>query len=297
MKLKLAFSFSILSLFTAITTYADDTQAVDFAKQAGAIAGAAQACGQPITTLTMRAGEVITALQMDPTDGSYATAAYQRTLQDSYNTQVQSQKIACPMVISDYNNLPLLQPDYKQTVIAAISGGNTPAAKPQTSTPGTTPAPAATPSTAPQTAQATPPATNPLQAMTAPPAQQQYVSPNTPPAMAPSPAISQPSNTNNDMTRLQLAQQLTQMAQNVLAGQQNNNVANSPAQVPGSTGYPNPYNGSVPPIGQAAPTANPTFNPVTNPQLNEQLQGYGASAPMFNKDPGFQPYGSSTANH
>ena len=100
--------------------YADDTGAVFFAKQSGTIAGFAEACGQPVSTMVMRSGEVIEALALDATDKTYATAAFEKSRQEASASQTQSQQIACPKVISDFNSLPLLQPDYEKTVIAPL---------------------------------------------------------------------------------------------------------------------------------------------------------------------------------
>lgn len=99
----------------------NDSQAVSFARQAGIVAGAAQACGQPIALMTSRTSEVIAALATDATDVSAATGAYKRAIQDSAASQTLSQQLTCNKVVNDFNKLPLLQPDYQKQVIDPLT--------------------------------------------------------------------------------------------------------------------------------------------------------------------------------
>ena len=232
--------------------YADDTGAVFFAKQSGTIAGFAEACGQPVSTMVMRSGEVIEALALDATDKTYATAAFEKSRQEASASQTQSQQIACPKVISDFNSLPLLQPDYEKTVIAPLVASNPKKINTTTGMPTTPPAPVAA---------QTPPVAPPGPTWTQPPPTQQYVNPSmanpaavnpaTPPANS---ANGQSNQQNPEMARLQLAQQLASMAQTL--------VNNSAVIMP---------------------------TPVNSPEMNTQLYGVGANNPIFTGMPLPQP--------
>lgn len=104
---------------------ADATNAIAFAIQAGQIAGTAQACGINIATFTVRVNEAINKLALNPTDSTAAISSYQQTLQRAQMLQTRSHAFACSQVTQDFNNLPLLRPDYEQTVIAQLNPGMT----------------------------------------------------------------------------------------------------------------------------------------------------------------------------
>lgn len=116
--------FSMLVLAISGPAWAD-SDAITFGIQAGAIAGAAQACGQDPAVLNSRSGEAIMLLATDNNDRDQALAAYQRALQESYQSEMASQKVACTQVLQDYNSLPILKADYKQSVLAQLIGGQT----------------------------------------------------------------------------------------------------------------------------------------------------------------------------
>lgn len=285
---KYLFIASFAAIGFATSAIADDSAAVYFAKQAGVIAGAAEACGQPISIMVMRTGEVIDALVTDPMDKTYATAAFETTRQKSHDNLIQSQQITCPKVITDFNNLPLLQPDYRTTVLQPLLAnkiGATPST-PNTSA-GTTTAAAApaatsdaaakTKNTAPTTATPSNAATNQILPATTAPAQNYvngnntnvtnanlppinpaYVPPGTP--LNPTAPISQNA---TEAAKLQLAQQLAQMAQTLV-----NSTSNNQAQV--NIG-----------AGQISPN-NALYNPALNAQLNG---GEGANNPIFTGEP------------
>ncbi len=101
------------------------TNAIAFAIQAGQIAGTAQACGINITTFTTRAGEAINKLALNPTDSEAATNSFQQTLQQAQTAQNNYHRLTCSQVNQDFSNLPLLRPDYEQTVIAQLNPGMT----------------------------------------------------------------------------------------------------------------------------------------------------------------------------
>ena len=115
---------NIVAFFLLISSenaLADVSQAVTFASQAGVVAGAAQACGQSIGVMTARTHEAINALSMDSADVNNALGSYQRAVSDSAASQALSQQLTCSKVVADFNQLPILQADYKQTVIAQFS--------------------------------------------------------------------------------------------------------------------------------------------------------------------------------
>lgn len=151
-----------------------DSDAISFAIQAGAIAGAAQACGQDPALLGSRVAEALMLLAKDDDDRTQASSSYQRALQEANRNEAATQKIGCNQVLQDYNSLPILKSDYKQTVLAPLLAG--PAGN--TTNPGavssSNPAvnQAAAPAAAPSSVL---PATNSNDALTLPSQQQQNV--------------------------------------------------------------------------------------------------------------------------
>lgn len=105
----------------SITVYADDT-ANTFALQAGNIAGAAEQCGQDVTTLTARSKEAINAITPIPSEEATANSIFDKAVADALATQsTVIRKISCSDVLTTYNSLPLLRSDYKQSVIAVLA--------------------------------------------------------------------------------------------------------------------------------------------------------------------------------
>lgn len=273
--------------------HADDSQAVTFAREAGFVAGAAQACGQPIGLMTSRTDEVIAVLATSPADATAASSAYKRAMQNSANSQTLSQQLTCPKVVKDYLTLPILQKDYEDNVINKLksSTSSTPVASTTAATtPNSQPAMASAVPTAPtlplsattttnpvaQTIQTT--ATNPPLTYHLPPTDvsapattsangpasvplQQVVT-GSAPATVPFDSGAAPSlpnvNTANltDAQRVQMAQKLTDMAASLLNSTQ-------PAQ------FSNSYSQNV---------------------TNQQLNGVGANNPAFSNSLGVQPY-------
>jgi hypothetical protein len=265
-----------LWVLSAASASADDSPAMAFAKQAGVLAGAAQVCGQPISIFTMRVGEVINAMATTPMDSTYATAAYSKAQQEAASNMAQNTTAMCPKVINDFNSLPLLQPDYEKTVIQPIKASNMTASTATSTTSTTTKQPAAANNTAPASpflppsspvpqsfvnATPTPATTNAVNKPTdTPPINPGYAAAgnNANANSTASANTSQPSQAT-EMARLQLAQQLAQMAQSLV----NNN--NQPTFVP---------------PGQIS-----NNNPIYNQTLNEQLYGQGANNPIYTGTP------------
>lgn len=98
-----------------------NSNAVAFAVQAGSIAGAAQACGQDISVFVTRVNEALNRLATNPNDKLAATATFQKALQQAQTTQMNSHPLQCSQVMQDYNSLPILRPDYEQTVLVKLN--------------------------------------------------------------------------------------------------------------------------------------------------------------------------------
>lgn len=194
------------------------SQAVYYGNQAGAVAGAAAACGQSVDVMRARSNEVIGVLAKNNfSDQTAAQGAFEASFQSAKNS---SSLPTCTQIAIDFQNLPLLQPDYQATVIAPLRASNAAAA----TTPATAPAiPPATPSVVAAAPAPTPPA-NPIFPALSTPAQN-YVSTNNPQNyVAPinpgyPPNVGTAANNTAQSTeaaKLQLAQQLAQMAQTLV---------------------------------------------------------------------------------
>lgn len=97
------------------------SKAIEFARQAGAIAGIAQACGQNLGDFSARINEAINKLSSDPSDQAAASLVYQRISQEAQITESKNQSIPCMKVLEDFRNLPIMQSDYKTTVIDQLN--------------------------------------------------------------------------------------------------------------------------------------------------------------------------------
>lgn len=273
----------------------NDSQAVSFARQAGIVAGAAQACGQPIALMTSRTAEVIATLATDSKDVSAATGAYKRAIQDSAASQTLSQQLTCNKVVNDFNKLPLLQPDYQQQVIEPLTKDMAKpvvAASPTaTTTPTTAPAstnPAATTTTTPAAAPA--PAMPAINGQQAAVPVQQMVTGGAPPtadanAANPSNGTALPNNINtanlSPEDRVRMAQKLTDMAASLL------NTTTQPQQ------FTNSYGQNVPQTVNGVGANNPSFNNSLG--VTPYPSGQTSNSAIAASDPGLQPYPQSPA--
>lgn len=100
------------------------SKAIEFAKQAGAIAGIAQACGQGLGDFSARVNEAINKLSNDPADQAAASLVYQRISQEAQMAERKNQTIPCMKVLQDFRNLPIMQSDYKAKVIDQLNPAN-----------------------------------------------------------------------------------------------------------------------------------------------------------------------------
>jgi ABC-type Fe2+-enterobactin transport system substrate-binding protein len=97
------------------------SKAIEFARQAGAIAGVAQACGQNLGDFSARISEAINKLAIDPSDQAAAALVYQRISQEAQIAEKKNQTIPCMKVLQDFRNLPIMQSDYKTKVIDQLN--------------------------------------------------------------------------------------------------------------------------------------------------------------------------------
>jgi hypothetical protein len=143
-----------LSLFSAAAiAQVAYSNADQFALQAGTIAGFAQSCGQNIMMLNSRVTDVVNILAKNPGDQQTAMTIYEKAMSDAqYQVSRNRTTTNCDEIISNYNTLPLLRPDYKQTVLPAMANIDNAAA--------TTTAPPPAPNSAPPAPNLAPPASN-----------------------------------------------------------------------------------------------------------------------------------------
>lgn len=97
------------------------SKAIEFARQAGAIAGVAQACGQSLGDFSARVTEAINKLSNDPSEQAAAALVYQRISQEAQMAERKKQSIPCMKVLEDFRNLPIMQSDYKAKVIDQLN--------------------------------------------------------------------------------------------------------------------------------------------------------------------------------
>ena len=97
------------------------SKAIEFARQAGSIAGVAQACGQNVADFTQRITEAVNKLAANPTDKVGAMLVYQQITREAQTSQQKMQTIPCTKVAQDYRSLPIMQADYKEKVIAQLN--------------------------------------------------------------------------------------------------------------------------------------------------------------------------------
>jgi hypothetical protein len=216
---------------------AGSSDAIQFGVQAGSIAGMTQACGQDISVFVTRVNEALNKLAISPTDRVQASAAFQRTLQQTQTMETNDHSIPCIQVLQDYNSLPILRSDYQQTVIAQLHPGM-PANAPQQAAPSTA-APAA-PTTVPTPTTAAPTASVPAIPQPQPSAAMPSASAQQPAASATAPAM--------DMNNANPQQP---------ANTVNNNM---PANNSSAAMQPLPQGGSVPSVPNTSTTPPPATN-------------------------------------
>lgn len=108
---------------TIASTQTSPTQnnSIEFARQAGSIAGVMQACGQNVTDFSQRIAEAITKLTTNPADKAGAMLVYQQIAREAQAHEQKMQTIPCSKALEDYRHLPIMQADYKEKVIAQLN--------------------------------------------------------------------------------------------------------------------------------------------------------------------------------
>lgn len=96
-------------------------QAIEFTRQAGSISGVAQACGENTADFMQRISEAVTKLTANFTDRAAAMLVYQQIAREAQMSEQKTQTIPCTKVLQDYRNLPIMQADYKEKVIAQLN--------------------------------------------------------------------------------------------------------------------------------------------------------------------------------
>lgn len=102
---------------TPFQTTNSPSKVIEFARQAAAIAGVAQACSQNVTDFSAHIKEAINKLTNNPSEQAAAFLIYQQIAQEAQMAEKKNQTIPCTKVIQDFLSLPIMQPDYKTTVI------------------------------------------------------------------------------------------------------------------------------------------------------------------------------------
>lgn len=106
---------------SAMAVASPQSKAIEFARQAGTIAGVAKACGQDVTVFTQRVAESLDKLAMNTTDKAGAMLLYQQIAHETQLSEQRTQSIPCTKVLQDYRNLPIMQADYREKVIAQLN--------------------------------------------------------------------------------------------------------------------------------------------------------------------------------
>lgn len=111
---------AVILLSSACFAVADINTATSLAQQAGAIAGAASACGQDISPLSSRIQQAFSVMLTDENERAKATALYLQAYNNAREMEQTKAKIPCDQVLKDYNNLPILKADYQQMVLPSL---------------------------------------------------------------------------------------------------------------------------------------------------------------------------------
>jgi hypothetical protein len=95
--------------------------ASQFAMQAGTIAGIVQSCGQSVVEYNSRVLSALNTLAKTPQEQLQAMAVYQKSLSDAQQAQERTHSVNCGEAMQSFNSLPLMQPDYKKTVLPQLA--------------------------------------------------------------------------------------------------------------------------------------------------------------------------------
>lgn len=98
-----------------------DGLASQFAMQAGTIAGVVQSCGQSIVEYNSRVVAAVNILAKTPQEQMQAMMAYQKSLSEAQQAQNRTHSVNCDEAMKSFNNLPLMQPNYKTAVLPGLA--------------------------------------------------------------------------------------------------------------------------------------------------------------------------------
>lgn len=115
--------------------FGQDTAAIVMAATAGGLAGAARACGQGITEFNNRVNQALAVLAQNPTELLTAEQAYQNYSSAAFTKEASQRPVPCEKVLADFQQVPLMRPDYQTTVLTQLR----PTAQPPSFLPGQQP--------------------------------------------------------------------------------------------------------------------------------------------------------------
>lgn len=135
---QVSFTLMLLLGFSGVVLAADSTantpppvqtnntepHSLQFARQAGIIVGVLQACGQNVADLHQRIIEAIDKMSANTVDKAATIVVYQQAIRVAQANEKKTQTIPCTKALEDYRNLPIMQADYKEKVIAQLNSSN-----------------------------------------------------------------------------------------------------------------------------------------------------------------------------
>lgn len=96
------------------------SEAFEFAKQAGMIAGVVQACGQNILPFNQRVQEALSLLATNPSEAKLASILFQNITREARQLEEKEKPIPCAQALKSYQNLPILGDHYQTTVLSKL---------------------------------------------------------------------------------------------------------------------------------------------------------------------------------
>lgn len=110
----------IIVLLCSTMARADFNNAISLAQQAGAISGAASSCGQDISLLSSHLQDAFNVMVSNEEQRAKVMITYLQAFNNAKEMEAAKAKIPCDQVLKDYNNLPILKPDYQNTVLPGL---------------------------------------------------------------------------------------------------------------------------------------------------------------------------------
>jgi len=118
-----------LALLTcALPAFAQIPIAKSFAREAGAVAGVAKACGVDVYLFEQRSNEAVVALAANQGEAYAAMADFHQNLKIGLQDQAGNHLFDCNKVTQDFNGLPIMSSNYRETVIAKLKASAPPPA-------------------------------------------------------------------------------------------------------------------------------------------------------------------------